>query len=473
MSIRQLVEDLPEVYQPVLGHPEFDEDSARACDDRLDILLKLVESARRNGRPFRVLDIGCAQGYFSLSLAKAGCEVTGIDKSPENIALCRALADEHGLNASFSNESVTPGYGADLPAQHYDLVILFSVAHHLCHEWGYGAVRDWLSMLSGKTDVLISELALKSEPLYWAEKLPEDEREVLKGFAFVKPLGFFPTHLSSVIRPMYFASNTTAYMNGEAFPIRHATRSAHVFDQGSHMESRSYYFTDDSLIKLYRLDGPRGEFNTGEMAGELDVLRRFGGRAAGIPELLGEERIGDYWLSRRAMPPGTLLSDLVRSDVWLPIESIVSGLLGELVDLERHGLCHNDLRTWNVMLDDEGRVRLIDYGAISEQRTEDVVAAFFMTAYDLINRIIPRASHVLLRRSNPLNFEGRMRALAARAFIEEATFSRLLEWWRDPDLAVPEFSEFEWKLIRDNRELEEQLNNALLDVAGAGVGEET
>ncbi|WP_261370573.1 class I SAM-dependent methyltransferase [Xanthomonas citri] len=72
-SIADLVAALPEKYQPIFGHPEISDGSSRGCEDRLEVILDVVDHLRTAlGRPIRVLDLGCAQGYFSLNLAARG-----------------------------------------------------------------------------------------------------------------------------------------------------------------------------------------------------------------------------------------------------------------------------------------------------------------------------------------------------------------------------------------------------------------
>ena len=60
-----LVNDLPEIYQPVYGHNELSTDTSRTCSDRMEYIghiYKLLES--KLSRPLRVLDLGCAQGFL-------------------------------------------------------------------------------------------------------------------------------------------------------------------------------------------------------------------------------------------------------------------------------------------------------------------------------------------------------------------------------------------------------------------------
>jgi 2-polyprenyl-6-hydroxyphenyl methylase/3-demethylubiquinone-9 3-methyltransferase len=51
----------------------------------------------------RVLDIGCGAGLLSEALAKAGCEVLGLDAASEAIMAAQAHAEGKGLNLTYRN----------------------------------------------------------------------------------------------------------------------------------------------------------------------------------------------------------------------------------------------------------------------------------------------------------------------------------------------------------------------------------
>jgi O-antigen chain-terminating bifunctional methyltransferase/kinase len=95
MSTASLVKALPEVYQPIFGHPELSARAARKSKDRLACVVstfRALEAALVG--PLTVLDLGCAQGFFSLHLSALGARVHGIDFFEANIAVCKALAEE-------------------------------------------------------------------------------------------------------------------------------------------------------------------------------------------------------------------------------------------------------------------------------------------------------------------------------------------------------------------------------------------
>ena len=72
---------------------------------------------------WRVLDVGCGTGNFSVKLASYGCEVTGIDISEEMLAVARQKAEGIKPGIEFKRMDV---YSLDFPDNHFDGV--FSMA---------------------------------------------------------------------------------------------------------------------------------------------------------------------------------------------------------------------------------------------------------------------------------------------------------------------------------------------------------
>ncbi|VDZ80133.1 kinase [Salmonella bongori] len=50
-----------------------------------------------------------------------------------------------------------------------------------------------------------------------------------------------------------------------------------------------------------------------------------------------------------------------RAGEALDREKILQSLLVELVKLEKQGLWHDDIRLWNIMVDDQQKASLIDF----------------------------------------------------------------------------------------------------------------
>ena len=150
--LARAVAALPELYQPVFGHPEFSPGASRAQDRRLAQVCALHDRLRDHlGRPLRVLDLGCAQGYFSLTLAERGARVDGVDFQSPNLALCRVLAAEHpDFAVAFHQADIAAVLEGVAPGQ-FDLVLGLSVFHHLVHRDGLEATRRRIGSVCSAT----------------------------------------------------------------------------------------------------------------------------------------------------------------------------------------------------------------------------------------------------------------------------------------------------------------------------------
>lgn len=366
-TIAELVASLPEVYQPIHGYPAFSNSASRRCEDRWTQIARLHDTLRAQlGRSLRVLDLGCAQGYFSFHLAERGAQVEGLDYLDANIALCQALAAESpALKVTFRQgliEEVLPLLRID----EYDLVLGLSVFHHLIDAHGLAPVRTLLDTAAERVAVVLIEAALPTEPLYWASAQPAHPRELLAGFSFVHEVARHPTHLSTVQRPLYVASNRYWLLGNQSGPIETHQTDPHALAQGIYQGSRHYFVSGDLLVKLFRLDHPQGERNREEIQAEARFLSHPpAGFHAPACHLSGAND-ADTWLVRERLP-GTLLLDHLRAGTALDHQRILRTILQQLIALESAGLYHRDLRTWNVLIDDDGQPVLLDYGSISPE----------------------------------------------------------------------------------------------------------
>ncbi len=360
-----LVAALPERYEPIFGHAEFDADASRACRDRLAVVERIIDALREAlGRAVRVLDIGCAQGYFALSLAARGAAVVGVDRLAANIAVCRALAAENpGSDVRFVEADAAQELRS-VEAGEYDVILALSVLHHMCHEQGLAAVQALLASLADRTEAILAETALREEPLYWAPAQAGDPRQLFAGHAFVHAVEHHPTHLSGVARPFLFASNRWWYLGGELARFDRWTDVSHQAAGGVHAGTRRYYFAADRLAKHFQLTGQPGARNREELEREAAFLdhppaglRTPALYAKGVAEAEG-------WLVRELLP-GRLVSEFIAAGEPFDRAAVIGDVLDDLCALEAAHLYHGDVRTWNLILGTDGRARLIDYGDIT------------------------------------------------------------------------------------------------------------
>lgn len=390
----ELIKALPEIYQPIYGHPEIGEASSRPTNDRLSRLREIIGAvAAEVGRPLRILDLGSAQGYLSLSLAADGHQVTGVDMCAPNIAISQFLASEHPtLKANFVIDYIA-NYLEKLEPAAFDVVLLLSVLHHECHAHGAAAVTAMMDGLAKKIPVLVAELALTAEPVYWAPSLPADEQSLLSGYAFVHEVCRFPTHLSKVERPLLFASNSFWYFGAKCIAFEHATQEPHALGNPANAGTRTYLFANALMAKRFRLVAPRGEFNRLEISREIAALNALAGSDT-VPRLLESGSTqSEAWIVRQCLP-GRLLIDLIREGAAYDPDRVIRGILRDLALFEAHCLYHNDLAPWNVIVDDAGDARLIDFGALSETPANavwplDLVQALLQFVHIVTYRMVP------------------------------------------------------------------------------------
>lgn len=388
-GIADLVTLLPEVYQPIHGHPELSTSVSRTCDDRWVQIAHIHDTLQAQlGRPLRVLDLGCAQGYFSLRLAERGAQVEGLDYLDANIAVCQALAAECShLQVAFRQgriEEVLPLLRTD----QYDLVLGLSVFHHLIDAHGVACVRALLDTLAERVAAMLIEVALPSEPLYWAAAQPTHPHELLAGFAFVHELARHPTHLSAVQRPLYIASNRYWLLGDQSGPIDTHRTDPHALAQGIYQGSRHYFGSGNRLIKLFRLDHPQGDRNRTEIEAEARFLANPpAGFHAPACHFSGANQ-ADAWLVRECLP-GRLLLDHLRAGTAIDHRLIVRTILQQLIALEAAGLHHGDLRTWNILIGDNGQPILLDYGSISAH-AQDVAwpGNLYLSFFVFVNELV-------------------------------------------------------------------------------------
>lgn len=429
-GLSRLIAALPEVYQPIFGHPEWSAQASRGCQDRLvwiEKIYRLLEA--KLNRPLRVLDLGCAQGYFSLSLAALGAVVTGIDSQAGNIAVCNTLAAGHAdWKVRFCTGTVEHVIAKMTPASGFDLVLGLSVFHHIVHRLGIDAVRTMLSTVAENTTASIFEMALAGEPPCWAASQPANPRQLLDGFAFVHEMARNPTHLSELTRPLYVASNRYWFLGDRAEAFDSWKTESHVFAGGVTCGTRRYFFGNGLVAKVFDLEVEHlSEISRRDNVKETAFLRDPPPGFA-VPKLLSDGRTErEAWLVREQVP-GELLLDRIRSGNSCDSRRVLADILDQLVKLESAGLYHDDIRTWNVLIGPDDRASLIDFGSISPARGDcvwphDIFLAFLITVQEIANGEVldsnPRREPLL----NPATLPEPYRAVW-RVFLEQP-----LEQW--------------------------------------------
>ena len=378
VALRALVEALPEVYQPIYGYEQLSS-SRTSTSPRMRALLDTVELlSNALGRKLRILDLGSAQGYAAFCLAAHGHHVTGIEFLDLNVAVAEAIAAEHeDHDVSFVLGDVSDAESlVDIAS--YDVVVAFSIFHHLIHRDGHDSVASLIGRISAIVPHAFFELALAEEPLYWAEALPKAPRSTIASYGYSRQLVLSATHLSEVQRPLFFCSQRYLIVKDELVPFRSWVAQSHAHCHELQVMAMRYYVLDGAISKVAarRHDAlPDSVFSMlrDELRREAHVLTALARAGIDSPVLLDFADGPDETTLTRIALPGELVSEVLASLTVAEKTQITTDVLVELTTLESHGLFHADLRLWNVVFDREGRrARLIDHGSMRSTPTDVV-----------------------------------------------------------------------------------------------------
>jgi O-antigen chain-terminating methyltransferase len=377
-DLDRLIQQLPEVYQPIFGHPDVPS-SRGDRDGRMTMVLDVVGRLRAvHGRDLHILDLGSAQGYAAFVLAKEGHDVTGVDFDEHNVELAHALRLEHpGLAVQFLQCDLRDlASTCDLPS--FDLVLGLSVLHHLAHRDGHAAAVDLVRQLAAAIPEGLFEMALPTEPVYWAGALPSDPRVTLSPYAHHQELARFATHLSNIERPLLYCSQRHAVVGGDLVPFSDWTSRSHEESDPLRVRVMRYYQLDGGVLKVAaRFEEPADEAVLAalrqELRREAHLLEAFAGTDLELPALIDFLDGPDETRLARATHPGLLLSSLLGSLSQDARTNVFGAVLQHLARLESHGLYHGDLRLWNVVVDPTDlSVAVIDHGSVRSE-PEDLI----------------------------------------------------------------------------------------------------
>jgi O-antigen chain-terminating methyltransferase len=261
----------------------------------------------------------------------------------------------------------------------------------LVYEKGMATVSALLEQAAAMSGVLILELASRSEPLYWASAQPEDPWARVDGIAFVDEVARHKTHLSETERPLFLASNRYFIVESSIFTFESWSRDPHALAQGTHLNSRRYYFSPEIIAKHYRFNHARGKLNKANFENEIRFLQN---PPPGFltPSLIAHCKRPTSGCLVMQRLPGRLLQDLLREGVTINHRAILLSVLEQLAILEEAGLYHDDVRTWNVIVNADDGALFIDYGSISSERKDCVwpynaFLSFFIFVHETTKRV--------------------------------------------------------------------------------------
>jgi len=367
-------------YQPTygvsgVGNPQ--RDSRDRCESLLSYFNNDVKGVR-------FLDVGCYFGFISFYLADRGATVDGWDNNELNIEIANATKDINGIDASFFVKEFNPEAIGNIPKGKYDVVIIYSVLHWLIALYGLEYVQECMRLLLEKVPVVIVELAQKGEDkkLFWDKAVPKRDLDIFNSVdgAEINKIGEFDTHLSTKRRPVYVVQKNHVSVNGNNYPIQEILTKAYPGAENWRGLSSTYYMGDKFFAKEYKFIESDQE-NRRYVVNEINFYLQNSSQhnhtpIKNVPELIDYELTHDKATIVLKNTKGVMLSQACELLSIKEKEKVVEELLLTLIEFEVNGLYHNDIRSWNVIVNSEKEPTLIDMELVSNRQYENNLIAF-------------------------------------------------------------------------------------------------
>lgn len=314
-------------YHPIpfefLKDVPFEKD---ACIGELNIL-KALES----WGGAKVLEIGCANGYFTFNLARLGARVDAYEPDPNAYHLNRLLLDYEysGSNnppIQFFNKAIDT---SDLSGKYYDFCILLNAHMWLEKAMGDKATRAFMSDLSAHCGAVYFQTAhAESEGMYVIDRLKsgKDIADYLRecGFYHVDAVSSSSEH--GGVRYLFRATGLDGTISEDEKTRVCLLQDQSVTKEYLTLDPRLHNAVDNEARALLSLQGSRHTPNLMSITG--DVIRMS---YAGVP------------LTQQNLPP----------DFILQSAEILS-------ELRAAGLQHNDIKPSDLCVKD-GTIMLVDF----------------------------------------------------------------------------------------------------------------
>jgi hypothetical protein len=192
--LRLRIDSLPDgLYQPVPGLPAR-ATRATGSQSRWLAMRPVIEAHRVAS----AVDIGAAEGYFSLKLAEAGVPTIAVEKSPSGYRTALFAVKRSGsTNVGVLALEVTPENAFTLPAA--DCVLCLSVWHHFVRSYGLSRATAMLETiwLHARKVMFFDTGELEMTPDYELPEMAPDPRSWLSAYLTWACAGSRIQHLGS------------------------------------------------------------------------------------------------------------------------------------------------------------------------------------------------------------------------------------------------------------------------------------
>ncbi|MDB9308382.1 protein kinase [Aphanizomenon sp. CS-733/32] len=381
-----------EYYQPLYKTPCLLKNSVpqRKCEDRCQAIENTLLTLGNNLTGIKILDVGSSLGYNSFYFADRKAHVFAIDNNIDNVLASRLISELNGIDVCFRVAEFDLDYINLIQESEYDVVLLLSVIHHIIYLKGLEYTKKMMKILLERVPVIIVELAVKDEEneekdLSWIEALPNDSLSIFESCQdiYINTIGYFSTHVSSVKRPLYAISKKVIKINNNIYQIDKLIWKA--YKDSLVPSGRLYYFSQNKFIKEYlflnRLDSIKND-NKVQIVSEIANFIALKDEIDGVPKFFDYEINDQRAYIVLENIEGQLLCDILNELDSSNQKRIINQLIQILGKMEKKGLYHNDIRTWNIMVSEQ-KTFIIDMGLASPMEKERNINSFLWILWSL------------------------------------------------------------------------------------------
>lgn len=371
-QMRFLVENTTH-YQPLYGlsvltNPEY----SRICFDRAWLIERSF--GKKILKQLKFLDIGCNVGYFSMFLAAREAQVHGIDMGEREIQLAQTLAKFHGLSCQFTQSAFNEHALERIFPLKYDAVLLLSVLHHIIAVEGLDYAVSLLQRLLDRTITLFFEVGsnkeVHAEP--WKDQAVSDTNEVLGRLTGCKieHLGTTSAMSGGSSRELYRVDRDLTKISFSGTIDQGDFKT--IFSANDTALMHRFYQSGNYFAKFYKLQDTRRDEHLA-LLNEVNAYNvlRGSGLAPNLIDWRLEKGIGALILEHTE---GKTLSTVVHMKEK-PENYSKKRTFARIVEFLRHlrkaGLYWNDLRSHNIVIQEDGEVKFIDFEMCGTVEMED------------------------------------------------------------------------------------------------------
>jgi hypothetical protein len=365
----------------------------RESDVKSEALLQQIEYMF-GPRAVNILDVGSSFGYISLYLSGKSFphhNVHGVDSDERNTNLSTVTAKYMNIPARYETNIVDQKYVNSLFKEHYNVVLLTSILHHIGKQIGLGGTQQFLKSVHKKIPVMFIELASKNEKgLALSSHIPDNLNDYFNALdsAKVTLLGSFESMFynndgsSYSPREMYLIERGNIVINDKEYHIdKHLyghfcrTNGYHVYTKGFVMSlsNKISYVTNEGFIKQEAFSSAN-LFNKNLQI--IDVLREYISSNGKLQTLSYHPVLLDYEADYENLIIYQVYNkiDIHGScDVTKMPSNYLCDRALVLKDYYNFGVIHLDISHTNFPLSKEGKVYAVDWDSVIFEDHEQYV----------------------------------------------------------------------------------------------------